>query len=921
MYVQVVAGEQHACGLTEAGDVYCWGDNGNSQLGDGSDFDSSMPVAVKGLDGAAVELAAGGFQTCALMEDGSALCWPINWDATEPAVLPGLEQNVTVLAGGRWHFCAVVDEEALCWGNNRSGQLGSGDEEEHDEPVPVTGLAGVPVALAAGYSYTCALLDTGTVQCWGGNQYGQLGNGTTENSLTPVDVIGLSGSVIDIAAGANHTCALLESDEVQCWGYNAGLKTNSTEWLMALPEPIAIEGLGEGITEIAAGGRMACALQDGSVVCWALNNVSGELGVTPSLWDQGPVAVDGLDGAAVGVSAGDEFACAVLENGHIQCWGYNQQGQLGNGAPIQRDIPLTVRGVVSPTDMAIGGWSIRGFTCATVAGRLKCWGDNGSYQFGVDSVRQSGLPMDGVRLPSPVVQVTAGTQFVCALQQSGGVQCWGPGFDGQLGNGKTEGSLLPVQVSGLTRGVKQLAGAIGHTCALTEAGKVLCWGTNSDGQLGIGDEPFATTPTAPVGLEEGVVAIYTSDWNTCALLEEGTALCWGENRNGQLGDGTQENRNEPTPVTVIEEPIIDLAMGNSHTCALLEDGVARCWGSIAVEPVDGGVPQSFVTQTVAVEGLPSPIVDIGAAGARTCAILDDGGLWCWGGNTRGELGTGAAAARTIAPAPVIGLGADVTAVYLGLLHACAVLANGEVRCWGDDGDGQLGVGSSPVVRTPARVVEAVTPQVHLDTVRGAPGSRFVLAGEQFARSTPLTVLANGEALSPTLTATGRGALLAWLDTADADPGYYEVTVFAGDAITATDGVSLTLHLLITDTAPLLAPIGGAVPTLAMPAGIARDLADAPAELQQRTYLTIKSGVNVRSAPNGDLLTTTAAMTDVLYDAGRPLDDAVDVTFTDIDGAEVVLQGVSAANRIWLPVLWEEEPAWVADVVVSGVAVR
>lgn len=921
IYVQVVTGEEHACGLTDAGEVYCWGSNGNDQLGNFSGVDSPTPVAVNGIDGRAVALATGGFQTCALMEDTSALCWPINRNVLAPTMLPGLETNVTALAGGRWHFCAIADAEVLCWGSNRQLQLGIATDENRDEPTPVDGLSGTPVAVTAGRYHTCVLLEDGGVQCWGLNQNSQIGDGTQTPQVRPVSVIGLGGPVVRITAGDDFTCALLESGDVQCWGFNAGIKQSKTEWIGLIPEPFTIAGLGNGITELAAGGQTACVIQAGDAVCWSINNLNNQLGKTADEWEQGPVSVQGLAAPVTGIDVGYDFGCVVLDTGQIQCWGYNQRGQVGGGTPTQRDIPLTVRGVISPTSIAMGGWPSSIFTCAAVDGKLRCWGDGSGIIFGSDDVRQSGIPVDAPRFSSPVKELAGGIQYVCALQENGAVHCWGTGFNGQLGNGGTEPAMTPVQVIGLTGGVTQLVGGTSHMCALTDAGKVLCWGANSDGQVGIGDVSETATPETPPGLEDGVVAIFASNSSTCALLEDGTASCWGTNYSGRLGDGTDKQRNAPTPVTVLQDAIVDLAMGNSHTCALLEDGATQCWGGNWYGQLGDGTASDALTTTVVVQGLPAPVVDLAAAGQRTCALLDDGSLWCWGGNTHGELGTGAATISSTVPAPVLGLGADVTSVYLGPMHSCAVLVDGAVRCWGEDGDGQLGIGTTSSVAAPVTVIEMALPHAELAAQRAAPGSRITLSGENLATSAPISVLANGNALSPTLTATGRGALLAWLDSAAADPGYYELTLVAGDALTAAGGISLTLHLLITDTAPLLTPSGGAVPLLALPAGVARDAADAPAEVQQRIFITLESGVNVRTEPNGALLATTTATTDVIYDTGRDLDEPVDAAFTDADGVEVLLPGVNAAGRVWLPVLWEEEPAWVADVVVSGVAVR
>lgn len=916
-FVQVAAGEEHACGLTDTGGVYCWGDNGNSQLGEGYDFDSAFAVPVAGLDSGVTQLAAGGFTTCALLEDGSVQCWPQDWepDAYTPQ---GLESDVTALAGGRWHFCAMVGGEVLCWGNNGDGQLGDGTTDEQAEPTPVQGLAGTPSAVDAGDDHTCAVLDDGAIQCWGSNSYGQLGDGGEESSVTPVSVQGLSGPAVAVAAGSTHTCALLEAGDVQCWGFNAGLTDDRSTWTLA--EPVSVAEL-RGASEVATYGSLTCGLIEGAVRCVAAINNYGQLGAPSSLDETRVSEPVGLADVATSVSVGLDFACASLANGNIQCWGYNQRGQLGNGVATTHDIPVTVSGVVSPTAVGFGGWFMRGFTCAQTSDDFLCWGDNMAIQLSTEQGAQFGSPKPGQSLPAPVVQIAAGTQRICVLLENGSVWCWGPGFFGQLGNGSDSGSYEPVQVTGLGRGVTTLVGGSQHLCALTDAGRVWCWGANFEGQLGTGEGEQANQPVTPAGLESGVTALYGSDAGACAQKEDSEILCWGPNYSGALGVGDTDGRATPAPMTLLDETPLALSIGGSHACAVLEGGAVECWGANFKGQLGIAGTDEFTITTGTVEELPGPAISVHASERNTCAILEDRSLWCWGENRGGELGTGSAVLTSTIPLHVAGLGAGVQDVVVGAQHACAVLENGELRCWGNNGDGQLGIGAQSSASTPQTVVDRPVQQLALDASRGAPGSRFTLSGYNLPADTALTITANGEVLSPTLETLGRGSLLAWLDAAEADPGYYELVIATSDEVTDAIPFSSTLHLLVAEDASLLEPAGGGLPVVALPEGIARDLEDAPAELQQQTMLVLRAGVNLRDAPNGEIVGQTSAETEVVYDAARVPADAAESTLPAEDGSEVVLTGVNAVERVWLPVIWEDQEAWVADVVVEQVINR
>jgi len=255
------------------------------------------------------------------------------------------------IAAGGFHTCALrAGGTVQCWGNNQNGQLGNGTNTYSTMPVSVSGLSGV-TAIAAGGFHTCALLSGGTVQCWGYNVFGQLGNGTTTDSTVPVSVTGITGATA-ISAGSAHTCALLSGGTVQCWGRNDygqlgnGTNTDSTV-------PVSVSGL-SGATAISAGDLHTCAaLSGGTVQCWG-DNQYGELGngttsFSPPYGSNVPVSVSGLTGVTA-ISAGGGHTCAVLSGGTVQCWGYNREGELGNGTnstsyPYDSSVPVSVSGL------------------------------------------------------------------------------------------------------------------------------------------------------------------------------------------------------------------------------------------------------------------------------------------------------------------------------------------------------------------------------------------------------------------------------------------------------------------------------------------------------------------------------------------------------------------------------------------------
>lgn len=358
---QIAAGVRHTCAVTTAGGVKCWGMNTNGMygvsglLGDGTTTAARLtPVDVVGLTSGVTHITIGYLHTCAITSAGGAKCWGGNGsgqlgDGTTtfratPVSVSGLTGAIALVAG-YGHTCALTTLGDLkCWGRNVEGQLGDGTTTPRTSAVAApTVLAGV-TSLSAGYFHTCAVTTGGGAKCWGGGTSGQLGNNGISNSSVPLDVSGLTAGVLSIAAGYNHTCAVMSNGGATCWGDNSSgqLGDNSTTLRRA---PVAVSGLTSGVSSLTAGQSSTCAVTtEGAAKCWGTNG-SGQLGDGSVITRKTPVAVSGLTSGVLGIVAangGGYHTCALTTDGP-KCWGLNDQGQLGDGTLTQRNTPTAVK--------------------------------------------------------------------------------------------------------------------------------------------------------------------------------------------------------------------------------------------------------------------------------------------------------------------------------------------------------------------------------------------------------------------------------------------------------------------------------------------------------------------------------------------------------------------------------------------------
>ncbi len=320
-------------------------------------------------------------------------------------------------------------------------------------------------------------------------------------------------------------------------------------------------------------------------------------------------------------------------------------------------------------------------SCAvTSSGGAMCWGSNAKGQLGDNSTTNTHIPVNVSGLSSGVVAIVAGGEHSCALTSSGGVKCWGEGTVGQLGNSASNDSLVPVDVTGLTSGVAAIAAGDLYSCALTVGGAAKCWGSNDTGRLGDGQFSNSNVPVDVSGLASGVVAIATNavGMHTCVLTDSGTAKCWGQNANGRLGNGTTTSSNTPVDVTGLSG-LTKIATGTSHSCAVTTGGGVKCWGA------------NYGTTAVDVVEWSSGVVELTAGRAYTCTILATGRAQCVGYNEFGQSGKGYPTAGFSTPARDVAYLPDAAAIRASEYHTCAVNSSGEVKCWGQNTMGQIGV--------------------------------------------------------------------------------------------------------------------------------------------------------------------------------------------------------------------------------------
>jgi alpha-tubulin suppressor-like RCC1 family protein len=534
--------------------------------------------------------------------------------------------------------------------------------------------------LEVGVETACAVHEGGAI-CWGGNTYGQLGS-PLPNRSTADYVVGLGpgSGVTDVSIGQYFGCAV-KNGAVYCWGsgnYQAAPKLD----------------VPPGATYVSVGYRHACALVDGGVMCWGARD-GGALGDGIASQGSGdPVAVSGLEpgtnAGVIDIAAGDQVSCAVLAGGNVKCWGRNNYGQVGDGTYNNRSIPTDVSGLSDVGSVDAGQEHV----CARRSdNRVRCWGLNHG-RLGDGSEDKSPLPVpvivEGLSTEiGGVTSVSAGEGHSCAGNLvNGAIRCWGDGEFGALGNGGLGVHTKAVAVGIYLGNITEVAAGSFTSCALTAKGEIYCWGSNSQGQLGINSQSIFPNPIALQPSLSGADALDLGEGHSCALIS-GQVKCWGRNKYGQLGSG-DALADFGTPRAVNLAGVAGVSAGEDHTCAVTIGNDVRCWGAAYLSQIGTSAVDYSTTPYTAVTG---SYEQVSSGDRHTCAVTIQGQARCWGYNGLGQLGNNTTGYGQPAPQTVVNkFGAalnQVSTVAGGAYHSCAIAA-GFVWCWGDNLNGQLG---------------------------------------------------------------------------------------------------------------------------------------------------------------------------------------------------------------------------------------
>ena len=712
----VVLGFHCASAITSEGRIFTWGYNSNGQLGDGTIIDRDMPTDITPLFGL------------------------------------DIGETITSVSLGKIHSSAITSENRVfTWGYNYYGQLGDGTTTDSYTPIEITanfGLIGeeTVIIISLGERHSSAVTSEGRILTWGGNNYGQLGDGTIIDQVMPTEITTNFGlipgeTVTSVSLGYLHSSAITSTGRIFTWGYNYyGQLGDGTQVRRYNPTDITTNfglSLGETITNVTLGKLYysSAMTSTGRVFTWG-GNYHGELGDGTRIDRYTPTDITTNFGLTTGetvtsIDLGEEHSSAVTSTGRIFTWGENNGGQLGDGTTIDKYIPMDITNnmELNTGETVTSVSSGDGYQAAiTSKGRLFTWGANWFGQLGDGTIIFRYDPNDittkfGLITGETVTTVSLGNYHSSAITSKGRVFTWGDNDYGQLGDGTTTDRHSPTEIT--TNFVLNAGEAITdvfigayHSCAITSNGRIFTWGYNSYGQLGNGTTTSGSIPadiTTNFGLDTGekITSVALGNLHSSAVTSEGRLFTWGYNSASQLGDGTTISRYTPTNITanfgiIGNETITSVSLGFNHSSAITSEGRLFTWGSNQRGQLGVGtftnknIPTDITANLSLVND--ETVTSISLGDYHSSAITSEGRLFTWGFNSSGQLGDGTIIGKS-SPMDItnefgLSVGEMITGVSLGTYHSCAITSNSRMFSWGGNASGQLGDGTTTDTHTP-----------------------------------------------------------------------------------------------------------------------------------------------------------------------------------------------------------------------------
>ena len=757
----IESGQHHVCITESDGGMKCWGRGQYGRLGYGSTSNQHLPVDYQKNYGSNMEInqvSLGSRHSCAVDGNDELLCWGYSeqyqngynnnqyqypykfWQGSSEIHFTPL----AVISAGENYNCAIkYDSTIWCWGQNNYGQIGHGSSSSYSYPTMVDLPPGISAkSISAGGYHACIISQNGDLYCWGWNSNGQLGLGNTTDSYTPTKVQITGGrSVLAVSAGYAHTCVILDDSSIQCWGDNDyGQIGDGTNDDRNQPTTVILSGQ-NGPMQISAGHRSTCALfDDGKLQCWGSNQY-GQLGIGSTVDSASPQALTSINHLqAYDITVGETNACALFHDGAPRCWGENNYGQLGIGSTSTQYQPEIVSGYSTSNNshsffagfnysipISVAGWNYNSSMIGNSNQNLNWNEDNhileineglqvGNYTVHLSFTNQNNIIHQNVtfeiiytvdifndRISSHSsgmsvidrpsynipIEIETGNDATCFITLNDVNYCQGTGSNGQLGYGSTGSPTTPTKINHFEQPLKSLSMKNRHSCGIDYENSLWCWGYNNYGQLGIGNtNQYAERQEVTqdlTGKELGIVQQVDVGINehSCAIIDF-SAYCWGYNNNGQLGDSSYTNRNRPTKVKAPDNArFTDLSLGAYHTCGIIENGSVYCWGyNNRGQLGDNSIDNANIPNYTRIPGNKEKAIAITSGEHHTCALMDNNSIYCWGWNNYGQLGDGTYTNRNIPIISQINPTNDIVQISAGLRFTCALIENGSIYCWG-----------------------------------------------------------------------------------------------------------------------------------------------------------------------------------------------------------------------------------------------
>lgn len=668
-------GEEHGCLIYTNNNLYCWGDNQYGQLGNNSSYDSAQPVLV---GGGYIKVSANGTHTCAIKTDNTLWCWGNNSSGqlgvnntttyrtpqqVDPAPSPATYSKV---ATGHRHTCGIITpaQTLKCWGDNQWGKLGDGTTIQRNAPVNIDTVEFT--SISAGYSHTCGIIIGNTLKCWGANDDWQLGDSTLPNQPLPYP-IDVANTYKFISAGAFGNCAITLADDLKCWGINYNGEAGDIANFYGIP---TIVDPGVKYSYVSMGIELnnyephSCGVTTGNTVkCWGGDGGKGRIGMGKTWSYFLPTAVD-PNAEYTKVFAGSYNSCGLSFAGIPKCW-----GSSGESQSLSIESVIKTPTTFYPEKSFKSVWLDRGGCAIDSLDKAWCWGSPDSSE------------PESILIRRDPANIFMAATSKCLLQLNGTLKCYQTGGWVDVDPGVT---------------YKSLSQGSNHYCGITSLDYLKCWGTNWSGQVGDGT---TTNVTAPKRIDDPNTykKVSAGNGHTCAIGTNNKVKCWGQGGVGQLGDGTSTQRESPTPIA---DPggydYTDISAGFWISCGVTTTNLVQCWGDNQQGQLGNGTTVSRAT--------PGPVNDpLGVGYSRVstgynyaCAITTTNKLYCWGENVytflglntpASFLGTGNYNARETAPVAT-DPSVDYSQVYLSNGHrtACAITIGQKLKCWGQASD-------------------------------------------------------------------------------------------------------------------------------------------------------------------------------------------------------------------------------------------